>query len=136
MLGGACVNGGDLGQGALTRYVNTFIAVAGPNNGIAFCSLPLASLSPTCNLVNGLRCGSAFLRDINERQTEHYEASQSVYVIQSTGDLTVGNVVCGVQTTAIAGADFTLTFEDLSHIQVVSLTAEQQFNLITKRNVN
>ena len=38
MLGGRCVDGGDLGRGALTPFVNTFLAVAGPNQGIPFCA--------------------------------------------------------------------------------------------------
>jgi hypothetical protein len=134
MLGGLCVEGGDLGQGALTLYVNTFLAVAGPNQGIPFCSFPLAALTSTCNPVNGLRCGSRFLRDINGRQ-EHYEA-QWIFVIQSNADFTVGNTVCGLQTTLVPGADFTLTFDDLSHIQLMTLTAQQQFDLITKHSVN
>ncbi|KAI1729674.1 lipase (class 2) domain-containing protein [Ditylenchus destructor] len=71
ILGGNCVEGGDLGRGTLTQYVNTFLGVAGPNNGALGCSLPLASFLTTCNSINGLRCGSAFLSDINSRQ--HYE---------------------------------------------------------------
>lgn len=34
ILGGNCVEGGDLGKGSLTQYVNTFLGVAGPNNGM------------------------------------------------------------------------------------------------------
>ncbi|KAI3421923.1 hypothetical protein GPALN_012464 [Globodera pallida] len=133
MLGGGCVDGGDLGHGSLTRYVNTFLAVAGPNRGVLSCSLPLSQLRTACNPINGLRCNSRFLNDINSRK--HYEA-QIVYVIQSTGDLTVGNLVCGVQTTAVPGADYTLTFEGLTHLQVIALTVQQQFKLISQHIAN
>uniref|UniRef100_A0A914HKP8 Triacylglycerol lipase n=1 Tax=Globodera rostochiensis TaxID=31243 RepID=A0A914HKP8_GLORO len=133
MLGGVCVDRGDLGRGSLTRYVNTFLAVAGPNRGVLSCSLPLSELRTACNPINGLRCNSRFLNDINSRK--HYEA-QIVYVIQSTGDLTVGNLVCGVQTTAVPGADYTLTFEGLTHLQVITLTVQQQFKLISQHIAN
>lgn len=59
-----------------------------------------------------------------------------MYAIQSTTDLTIGTTVCGVQTAAIPGANYILTFEGLTHIQLSTLTGEQQFNLVTKHSVN
>lgn len=63
ILGGRCVDTGeDLGP-PLTHLVHTFLGVAGANFGSVLCFLPFGS----CNLNNGMGCGSAFLNDINSR---------------------------------------------------------------------
>jgi hypothetical protein len=62
---------------------------------------------------------------------QHYEA-QWIGVIRSTGDLTVGTSVCGgIQPTYLPGADYTVTFKGITHLQVCTLTVKQQLNLIT-----
>lgn len=43
--------------------VHTFIGVAGANFGSFLCVIPFGS----CNLLNGMGCGSKFLNDINSR---------------------------------------------------------------------
>lgn len=65
ILGGNCVdNGAYLGK-PITELIDTFISVGGANYGSFLCDLmePIG----TCNKLNGLRCGSKYLRDINLR---------------------------------------------------------------------
>lgn len=47
----------------LTDLVDTFVGVAGPNQGAAFCILPFG----ICNLQNGIHCQSQFIWDINSK---------------------------------------------------------------------
>lgn len=62
-MGGICVDTGeDLGP-PLTANIHVFVGVAGANWGSFLCVLPFGS----CNLVNGMICGSRFLNDINSR---------------------------------------------------------------------
>lgn len=62
-MGGICVDTGeDLGP-SLTANIHVFVGVAGANWGSFLCVLPFGS----CNLVNGMICGSRFLNDINSR---------------------------------------------------------------------
>ncbi|KHJ93675.1 triacylglycerol lipase [Oesophagostomum dentatum] len=102
-LGGECVDTGEDLGGPLTRYVDTFLAIAGPNHGITFnvvgIPLPTCALGtlPICDRVVGLYSGlcpreSEFLNDINEEF--HYEGKH-VYSIYSYADEMVGYRVCG-----------------------------------------
>jgi len=67
-LGGRCVDTGeDLGA-AMTNDINTFIGIAGPNYGAILCQPSITALvSRSCNMVNGMRCGSTYLNDLNNR---------------------------------------------------------------------
>lgn len=59
----------------LSGLVHTFIGVAGANFGSFLCAFPFGS----CNLNNGMGCGSQFLRDINSRF--FYENKMSLFFI-------------------------------------------------------
>uniref|UniRef100_A0A915NBC7 Uncharacterized protein n=1 Tax=Meloidogyne floridensis TaxID=298350 RepID=A0A915NBC7_9BILA len=81
ILGGRCVDTGeDLGA-PLTKFVDTYVGVAGPNHGISLqvgsFSIPGCALAllPICNGQTGLYSSgfcpsteSAFLQDINRQQ--------------------------------------------------------------------
>lgn len=102
ILGGRCVDTGeDLGA-PLTKFVDTYIGVAGPNHGIALqvggIQVPgcVFSVVPICNRMTGLYSGfcpaeSDFLQDINRQQG--YEG-QNRFSIYSQADQIVGHTVC------------------------------------------
>ncbi|CAD6194004.1 unnamed protein product [Caenorhabditis auriculariae] len=100
LLGGKCVDSGeDLGS-SLTGLIDTFVSVAGANRGSFLCVLPFPG---ACNLINGLSCSSAFIRDINKQQ--RYEGKY-IYSIYSKDDDKVGyRNACGQLTSSIDGAD-------------------------------
>ncbi|VDK51736.1 unnamed protein product [Anisakis simplex] len=123
ILGGKCVDTGeDLGN-PLTRFVDTFVSVAGPNQGIALqvggLSLPgcVFSVLPICNVQTGLYSGvcptkSEFLEDINA--VEKYEAKH-VFAIYSKADQLVGYTVCNNVTTKVPGQMGEKVYEDKNH---------------------
>uniref|UniRef100_A0A914XFZ2 Lipase n=1 Tax=Plectus sambesii TaxID=2011161 RepID=A0A914XFZ2_9BILA len=133
ILGGVCVDTGEyLGQ-PLTRYVDTYIGVAGPNHGVPGCVLPVL---PVCNQITGLYAGtcpnsSKYLQDINA--VAGYEG-QNRYTIFSKSDITVGYKVCGVETGSIAGQTRQFVFERQNHDQILSDTAELQRKLLTNHS--
>lgn len=102
ILGGRCVDTGeDLGA-PLTKFVDTYVGVAGPNHGIALqvggIQIPgcVFSIIPVCNQRTGLYSGfcpseSEFLQDINRVMGYEGENRFSIY---SRADQTVGHTVC------------------------------------------
>lgn len=67
ILGGSCVDTKEnIGQ-PLTSMVSIFVSVAGANFGSAECNTD-PTPPPICNNMNGLKSGSAFLKDINSKQ--------------------------------------------------------------------
>lgn len=66
---------------SLTDHIDTFLSVAGSNNGAMLCFVPIPI--GTCNKRNGLHCESEFLADINSQK--HYEG-EHVFSIFSTAD--------------------------------------------------
>ncbi|RCN52614.1 triacylglycerol lipase [Ancylostoma caninum] len=102
ILGGRCVDTNeDLGR-PLTRYVDTFLGIAGPNHGMTFrvagLSVPTCVLGtlPICDRVVGLYSGfcpmeSEFLNDIN--RNHHYEG-KAVFSMYSHIDDRIGYKVC------------------------------------------
>jgi hypothetical protein len=72
------------------------VGVAGANFGSFLCVIPFGS----CNLINGMGCGSRFLTDINAQQ--RYEG-EFIYTIYSTGDEKVGYLACGRVASQING---------------------------------
>ncbi|KAE9547684.1 hypothetical protein FO519_009100, partial [Halicephalobus sp. NKZ332] len=123
ILGGKCVDTGEDLGGPLTRFIDTYVGVAGPNHGISLqvggISLPgcLFSLIPVCNTQTGLYSGacpseSAFLQDIN-RQVG-YEG-QNRFSIYSKADQLVGYRVCNLVTTQVPGQDGEKVYADHNH---------------------
>ncbi|PIO59268.1 triacylglycerol lipase, partial [Teladorsagia circumcincta] len=103
ILGGRCVDSGEYLGGPLTKYIDTFVGVAGPNHGITLqvggVAIPgcVLSVIPVCNQVTGLYSGlcpseSEFLQDINRQAG--YEG-QHIFAIYSKKDQVVGHIVCG-----------------------------------------
>ncbi|CEF59771.1 Lipase EstA/Esterase EstB family-containing protein [Strongyloides ratti] len=126
ILGGRCVDTGeDLGH-PLTKFIDTFVGVAGPNHGISLqmgvLSLPGCALSaiPICNQLTGLYSGncpyeSSFLQDINSNYK--YEGKY-IYSIHSKADHVVGYKVCNYITTQIPGQTGEKVYIDKNHDDV------------------
>ncbi|KAL3102341.1 hypothetical protein niasHS_003750 [Heterodera schachtii] len=123
ILGGICVDTGENLGGSLTKYVDTFIGVAGPNHGISLqlgaLSVPgcLLSVLPVCNAQTGLYSGfcpaeSAFLQDINRQQA--YEG-QNRFSIYSTRDQVIGHKVCGRVTSQLPGQHGEKVYDNADH---------------------
>lgn len=123
ILGGNCVDTGEDLGGPLTKFIDTYIGVAGPNHGIAFqvggIAIPgcVVAIIPVCNPITGLYSGicpaeSAYLQDIN-RQVG-YEG-QHRFSIYSQKDQLVGYQVCGRATSQIAGQEGEKVFFDKNH---------------------
>uniref|UniRef100_A0A1I7ZFH4 Lipase n=1 Tax=Steinernema glaseri TaxID=37863 RepID=A0A1I7ZFH4_9BILA len=125
ILGGKCVDTGeDLGR-PLTRFIDTYVGIAGPNHGIALqaggISIPgcVFSVIPVCNQKTGLYSGlcpseSEYLQDINKQS--HYEG-KNVFSIFSKADQLVGYQVCNRITTQVPGQQGEKVFEDKNHDQ-------------------
>ncbi|KHJ78944.1 triacylglycerol lipase, partial [Oesophagostomum dentatum] len=97
-----CVDSGEYLGGPLTKYIDTFVGVAGPNHGISLqvggIAIPgcVFSVIPVCNQVTGLYSGvcpneSEFLQDINKQAG--YEGTH-IFTIYSKKDQIVGYTVC------------------------------------------
>ncbi|CAI2326153.1 unnamed protein product [Caenorhabditis sp. 36 PRJEB53466] len=138
ILGGRCVDTGENLGGPLTRVIDTYIGVAGPNRGAAPQLGPLSvpacalSITPICNQVNGLYSGncpaqSDFLQDIN--RYAHYEG-QYTYSIYTQKDQMVGYTVCGQLTSPLPGQNGQRVYTDLNHDQVFDNTHEVQLRMI------
>ncbi|KAI1732489.1 lipase (class 2) domain-containing protein [Ditylenchus destructor] len=124
IMGGICADTNeDLGP-PLSGLINTYIGVAGANFGSFLCVIPAGS----CNLINGMACGSRFLNDVNSRQ--RYEGD-NIYTIFSTGDDKVGYQACGRLASQITGENQAFVQNGLNHDQVIFDTANLQYNLIT-----
>ncbi|CAJ0581653.1 unnamed protein product, partial [Mesorhabditis spiculigera] len=143
ILGGHCVDSGEYLGGPLTKFIDTYVGVAGPNHGI---SLQMAGLQlpaclfgglPICNQLNGLYSGncpqtSRYLQDINAIQ--RYEG-QHIYTIYSKQDQTVGFVVCGGLTSQIAGQDGERQYDGLKHDECFHSTHNIQLHMVRDHQV-
>lgn len=66
ILGGKCVDKDwDLGP-PLTDNIDAYLSIAGVQQGAKLCENDGEKLIPACNLLNGMKCGSKFLEDINQ----------------------------------------------------------------------
>ncbi|EYC11783.1 hypothetical protein Y032_0049g1767 [Ancylostoma ceylanicum] len=138
ILGGRCVDTNEDLGGPLTRYVDTFLGIAGPNHGItlkvAGLSLPTCALGtlPICDRVVGLYSGfcpmeSEFLNDIN--RNHHYEG-KAVFSIYSHIDDRIGYKVCDKVTASITGEDGHKSFRNLNHDDTLDTTHQLQISMI------
>nr|CAD2148502.1 unnamed protein product [Meloidogyne enterolobii] len=138
IMGGNCVDTNDNLGPPLTDLIHTFVGVAGANWGSFLCIIPIGS----CNLINGMACGSKFLNDINSR----FKAGKNyflkfnlgkdmkgnfIFTIFSTGDEKVGYQACGRVASSIAGENQNFKHDGLNHDQVIFNTAAMQYNLVT-----
>ncbi|KAL3090566.1 hypothetical protein niasHS_005478 [Heterodera schachtii] len=129
ILGGVCVDTGEQLGPPLTHLVHTFIGVGGANReAVHLCRL--FEWAMPCNPVNGMRCHSQFLDDINSKVG--YEATTRIFVIRSMDDGTVGTRDCeGRSVSAIDGQNDEIVLRNYSHQMVIFGTGEQQLKLLT-----
>ncbi|CAI4221765.1 unnamed protein product [Auanema sp. JU1783] len=138
ILGGRCVDTGEFLGGPLTKFVDTFVGVAGPNHGISLqvggLAIPgcVLSIIPICNQVTGLYSGvcpqeSEFLQDINSMT--NYEG-RYVYSLYSVKDQIVGYKVCEKITPQIAGQTGEKVFQEHNHDNTFHKTHDFQISMI------
>uniref|UniRef100_A0A914XI39 Triacylglycerol lipase n=1 Tax=Plectus sambesii TaxID=2011161 RepID=A0A914XI39_9BILA len=137
ILGGKCVDTGEYLGEPLTKYIDTYVGVAGPNHGIKLTirgvGLPACALAviPVCSNINGLYSGicpstSRYLEDINA--VSGYEGRYR-YTIFSKSDQFVGYTVCGKETSAIDGQTQQFVYENQNHDRILSETHDLQAKL-------
>ncbi|WP_224369164.1 lipase/acyltransferase domain-containing protein [Hyalangium versicolor] len=116
----------DLGK-PLTDSVDTFVGIAGANNGLAS-ALFTGDLVPTTNTQDGLHPGSKFLADVNA--TKHDEGAH-VYSMWSNVDELVGVGLAGF-TSPIPGQDGQKVFSTFpyGHMGLKNLTGEEQLAMV------
>ncbi|CAK5085237.1 unnamed protein product [Meloidogyne enterolobii] len=127
ILGGTCVDTRELLGPPLTEHVDTFLSVAGTNNGALPCLVPIPV--GTCNKKNGLHCESEFLSDINK--LKGYEGT-NIFSIFSTSDEKIGLKMCSRLVSPIIGETGFVRKEGLTHDQVMDNTIDTQINFIFK----
>uniref|UniRef100_A0A1I8B4A0 Triacylglycerol lipase n=1 Tax=Meloidogyne hapla TaxID=6305 RepID=A0A1I8B4A0_MELHA len=127
ILGGICVDTRELLGPPLTEHIDTFLSVAGTNNGALPCLVPIPV--GTCNKKNGLHCESEFLSDINK--LKGYEGL-NIFSIFSTSDEKIGLKICSRLVSPIVGETGYIRKEGLTHDQVMDNTIETQINFIVK----
>uniref|UniRef100_A0AC34FID4 Uncharacterized protein n=2 Tax=Panagrolaimus sp. ES5 TaxID=591445 RepID=A0AC34FID4_9BILA len=124
ILGGACVDTGEQVGPPITGLIDTFVGVAGANFGSFLCVLPFGS----CNMNNGMNCGSRFLADTNS--AVRYEGAK-IFTIYSHNDDKVGFIACGRKTSEIPGQNQAFEKAGMNHDQVIFDTIPLQYNLVT-----
>lgn len=135
--GSDLLNGGSYNLGAPLDFVDTFVGIAGGNQGLANCYY--SSGTPTCGATNGFYPGwafggwgmSRFLRDLNAQAS--IEADH-IYSIWSTEDQLVGysGVVWGRYTCQIPNQDGEIRFTSFpyGHFNCKDLTGSEQLALV------
>ncbi len=144
--GSDALAGGDYELGdALTDRVDTFVGIAGANQGLTACWVT-GPTTPTCGATNGFYPGqatfwgsvvgrSAFLTALNERERTE---GDHIYSIWSRDDELVGSggIVWGSATSAIAGEDGSVVLDGgEGHLETKSLTAGVQLGLVTEQRI-
>jgi hypothetical protein len=156
LLGGKCVDTGEVLGGPLKGRVETFVSVAGVNWGVPWCECNDTSgatcvtygnvdYNTSCNMLNGLHCGSAYFDDINEGAADggwspahaNNAVGERVLSILSTADDAIGYVVCaGNEMSGLCpNSDAVHTVSGLDHVATILGTVAQQFNYITKHSL-
>ncbi|KAK0396068.1 hypothetical protein QR680_001551 [Steinernema hermaphroditum] len=143
ILGGRCVDTGeDLGR-PLTRFIDTYVGIAGPNHGVSQqaggISVPgcLFSVLPVCNQKTGLYSGfcpneSEYLQDINRQS--RYEG-KNIFSIYSKADELVGYQVCNRVTTQVPGQQGEKVFADKNHDDTFYDSYETQRQMVLNHQV-
>ncbi|WP_452230449.1 MULTISPECIES: lipase family protein [unclassified Lacinutrix] len=141
----AAVGNYNLGS-SLTASIDTFVGVAGANQGLVSC-YQVNGATPTCDNDNGLYPGylwwgfgpygvSDYLVDINS--TTDYEGSH-VYSIWSTVDEIIGygNMVYGKYTSRIPGQDGEKKYSSVpyGHFNLKDMTAAVQYQMVKNHNI-
>jgi hypothetical protein len=131
----------------LTDIVDTFVGIAGANQGLVSCYM-VAGATETCNDQVGLYPGYLFwgmgpygvsdiLVDINN--TQNYEGD-NIYTIWSTVDEIIGYgcLVYGKYTTRIPGQDGEKVFNSVpyGHYNSKDLSTEYQLNMVKYHQIN
>jgi triacylglycerol lipase len=150
ILGGTgndLLNGGNYNLGStLTSSVDTFVGIAGANQGLVSC-YQTGGTTPTCANTNGLYPGylyfgfvlgvSNILTNINA--TSHYEGTYT-YSIWSSADEIIGygDVVYGQYTSRIPGQNGEVTFSayPYGHINSKDLTGYNQWRMVKLHATN
>ncbi|MDJ0841892.1 MAG: lipase family protein [Acidobacteriota bacterium] len=132
---------------AITGSIDTFVGIAGANQGLVACYLT-GPTTPTCGSTNGLYPGylvwglgpygvSDILTDLNN--SSGYEGSW-VFSIWSTADGLIGynNLVYGKRTSRIPGQDGERTFAGSAydHFGCKDLTGYYQWRMVTVHATN
>ncbi|MEN0064181.1 MAG: lipase, partial [Myxococcota bacterium] len=125
--------------GSLTNDVDTFVGIAGANQGLVSCYLTGAT-TPTCSATNGLYPGylwwgtgpygvSDILVDLNAVSGDE---GDYIYTIWSTGDAIIGygGLVYGSYTSRIPGQDGEVVYSTYSHFDLRDLTTAWQISLV------
>lgn len=129
----------DVGK-PLTERVDTFVGIAGANQGLTSAYMTGGAL-PVMNPVDGFYPGvlpgfgqSQFLRELNSNPARE---GQHVYSIYSKADevLGPGNLVWGQRTSRIPGQDGEKVLENAGHIASKDETVAAQYAMITRHAV-
>nr|CAD2170774.1 unnamed protein product [Meloidogyne enterolobii] len=145
ILGGRCVDTGeDLGA-PLTKFVDTYVGVAGPNHGISLqlgsFSLPGCALAllPICNGQTGLYSSgfcpsteSAFLQDINRQQGYEGKYRFSLY---SQRDQIIGYTVCNKITSQIPSQNAEKVYPSANHDETFLNSFQVQMEMVANHIV-
>ncbi|AKQ64979.1 lipase [Myxococcus hansupus] len=123
--------GGSYDLGApLTGSVDTFVGIAGANQGLASCVLT-GDLLPTSNRQTGLHPQSAFLKDLN---AESGFEGEHVYSIWSQSDQVIG-MGLAKYTSPIPGQDGQKVYNTYGHFGSRDLSVETQLEMIKDHKV-
>ncbi len=116
----------DLGK-PITHEVDTFVGIAGANEGLLSCDL-LGNPNPTSNTVNGFSQHSKFLHDLNADPTRE---GDHVYSIYSLSDPILGyGPLGGIYTGPIPHQDGGEVLYTLGHFQSRDQTVGAQLEMI------
>lgn len=136
-VGRDLLNGGNYNLGEPLTFVDTFVGIAGGNQGLANCYY--SSGTPTCGATNGFYPGyayggwgmSRFLRELNAQPSIEAE---HIYSIWSTEDQLVGygGIVWGRYTCQVPNQDGEIRFTSFpyGHFNCKDLTGSEQLALV------
>jgi hypothetical protein len=91
ILGGVCVDTGTSTGPSYSSYVNHYVSVGSPNYGASLCSSYPYNLAAVCNTNNGVKCGSAWLNDLNKNSNPPGYEGVHVHSIYATNDQVIGD---------------------------------------------
>lgn len=130
ILGGRCVDTGTYLGRPITKYIDSYVAVAGVAYGMERCPEKMKA----CNPVSGMICTSDYLKDVNSK-AERYEGN-ATYAIYSKDDLLVGQKCCDHPCSELKNANLTIVRQVYDHITVFTMTKEIQYALVSHKSVD